>query len=122
MESIIYIFSISLQIAGAIMLIIRYWFKSVEAQVEVFQNNRTHVEEETLFLGGLEPSEKEFVKEIWQNRIAFAYITLGYIIGVWANTPSNKEASAIYIIILDVLFITFGIIASNKLSEKYENS
>lgn len=109
METCIYIFSTALQLAGAILLIIKYWFVSEKKQLTRIQGKRTRVENETLILGENVPNDSEFLQELWLSRIAFIYIACGYIFDIWANVSNaNKWVIAGLIVVATGIFVGLG--------------
>lgn len=108
-EIFTYILSIALQLAGAVMLIIKYWFGSAKKQLEKIEKSRASVKGEALALANDKPSDKEFVEELCMSRFAFIYIAVGYIVGIWGDiSDANKCCIACIIIILAVLLVLLG--------------
>jgi hypothetical protein len=118
-----YVLAISFQLAGALLLIVRYWFKSVESQLAVVESKRTHMIGEMLYLGKTQPDDSELVEEIWINRLAFVYIALGYFLGIWGDPLDTCKCKvALLAIFIASILVTIGKIASAKASNKYKNS
>lgn len=110
METWVYMISIAFQLSGAILLIIKYWCSSAKNQLTRIQNKRTHDEGGgVLILGDSLPSNQEFIEELWLSRIAFLYIAVGYIVGIWGNVEStNKYFATLMIIIMSCLLVIAG--------------
>ena len=120
-EIVAYIISIAFQLAGAVMLIMKYWSGSVKKQLDEIQKRRTGVEDEAIHLAGFEPSDKEFVEELCMSRFAFIYITVGYIVGIWGNnSDTNKCYIACIIFIIAVSLVLLGERVSCLKGEKYQ--
>lgn len=112
-EGIIYIIAISLQLAGAELLIMNYWSKPIEKLKKEELEKEVHVDEETLFLGGR--SENEIMKNIWLNRFAFLMIAFGYVVGIFGDLQNcNKWIVVTGVVVLSIIFA----LALNSISEK----
>lgn len=114
MEKWIYVISIALQLSGAILLIIKYWFGSAKEQLSRIQNKRTRdVGEGHIILGDSLPSDQEFIEELWISRIAFIYIAAGYIVGIWGSIEStNKNHIALMTILISFILVYIGKVIS----------
>ena len=69
----------------------------------------------TLDLGESRPNDSELVEEIWINRFAFAYLAIGYLLGIWGEPLS---ASKCMITLSVVLFVIVLVVVGKKISEK----
>ncbi len=117
MEKCIYILSIALQLAGAILLIIKYWFGSDKRQLSEIQRKRMKVENTTLLLGENVPNDNEFLEELWLSRIAFIYIACGYLLGIWGDVlNANKWVIAGFIVVVTSILVFTGKIFSKSKS------
>ena len=115
MEKCIYTVSIALQLAGAILLIIKFWSGSAKRQLAKIQKKRTHIENTTLIIGDSGPNDREYIEELCLNRTAFIYLAAGYIIGIWGDlADANKWIIALLIIIEAGIFVGIGKIISWK--------
>ena len=110
-----YILAISFQLAGALLLIVRYWFRSVDKQLKLNEMKKPHVSDGTLDLGESRTNDSELVEEIWINRFAFAYFAIGYLFGIWGEPLS---ASKCMITLGVVLFVIVLVLVGKKISEK----
>ena len=108
---ILYIVSLSFQIAGALILIVRYWCKSIDEQVKELDAKRNHFENETFICGQSVPSNREYVIEIKLNRFAFAFIACGYVCSIW-GTSRNKYIETIAIIVVTSIIVFAGLEAA----------
>lgn len=118
-----YIFAISFQLAGALLLIVRYWFKSVDKQLQSLESRRTHLDlgGEVLNLGETQPSDSEMAEEIWINRLAFAYIAIGYLLGIWGEPRGASKCVITFVVALFVLIlVAIGKKISKKESDKFK--
>ena len=120
MEKWIYVLSVSFQITGAVLLIIKYWFGSAKHQLMIIQSKRTHVENGALSLGCNGPSDREFIKELWLSRIAFLSIVIGYILGVFGDISTiNKWEILIEVVVCSFIIIVLVYIIVNCVSRQY---
>lgn len=113
-ESWIYILSISLQVTGAICLIINYWGNVKKKVILTYyaggempkaqDNNMVRLKKERL---------QSCAKDIYMNRCAFIYIVVGYGMGLFGELTENicKLHVLITIILFCIVFvcICFGI-------------
>ena len=116
-----YILAISFQLAGALLLIVRYWFKSVDKQLELLERKRPHANGEELHLGEPQPNDSELVEEIWINRLAFAYIAIGYFLGIWGEPlGANKCVITLGVAIFVVILVVIGKMISTAKEAKFK--
>lgn len=121
-ETWIYILSISLQVAGAICLIMNYW-GNVEKKVilsyyasgeisKAQDNNKVLLKKDRL---------QSCAKDIYTNRFSFICIIIGYGIGLFGNITDSSDK--LYVILAICLFcITFtytGQKLSSLISKKH---
>lgn len=111
---LVYILSLSFQVAGAVLLIIKYWGKTKDRIVDEYfpgSNIIERDEEDNIKL------EKEKVqvcaRNIYDNRMAFVFIAIGYILSIFG---SMNSISKIYILILVILFTVIIIVIEKKIS------
>ena len=96
---ICYLGAISFQLAGAVLLLVQYCFKSIESQLKSIAVKRTHLDGSVLYLGETKPNDCELVEEIWSNRLAFLYIALGYFVSIFGDPLDiNKLLIALIIV------------------------
>lgn len=122
METWVYMISIAFQLSGSILLIIKYWCSSAKNQLARVQNKRTRDEGGgVLILGDSLPSNQEFIEELWLSRIAFLYIAVGYIVGIWGNLESaNKDFVSFMIFMMSCLFVFVGKIISYLMGKAFQ--
>ena len=112
-----YIVSISFQLSGALLLLLRYCFVSIEKELKEIAKREHHVENTTLILGRTQPTPYEYVETVWLNRIAFGFITAGYLIGVWGAVENTKRSSVfLWIVCLSAILTIAALIVSKRLS------
>lgn len=113
----VYIIAITFQLTGAILLLIKYSFVNIEKGIQDNRNKETRIENDFLYLGSTQPTAAEYKENVWLNRIAFAYIAIGYLINVWgAIECGNKIKIFSTIVILSVVFSLLSLFISRKLS------
>ena len=112
MSALAYIFSISLQIAGALLLLIYSISTKREAVIRRFVGKGLLAREGER----LEYNEKAYKEEFcraYLNKFSFGYIALGYLLGVWGNSGNicawNLTVGIILIVFL-VMFITIKVV------------
>ena len=99
----IYILAVSLQLAGAELLIWNYWSKPIKQLKSEGLDKENHVEGSVLILNS--KSEDEIGKNIWLNRFAFVMIALGYVAGIFGDLQNcSRLCVALCVIVLSVLF------------------
>lgn len=99
----IYILSVSLQLAGAELLIWNYWSKPIKQLKSEELDKENHVEGSVLSINS--KSEDEIGKNIWLNRFAFVMIALGYVAGIFGDLQNcSRLYVAFCVILLSVLF------------------
>lgn len=104
-ETWVYILSISLQVAGAICLIMNYWGNVKEKVILTYyaggeipkaqDNDMVLLKKERL---------QSCAKDIYMNRFSFVYIIIGYAIGLFGNITDNSNRLCVLLAI--VLFCT----------------
>lgn len=101
---LVYILAISLQLAGAELLIVNYWRLPLKQLIEIELNKQPHVgEEETILYTGGE-SELEISRNILLNRFAFVFIALGYLFGVFGDMQDYcRWFIAFWVLVISVM-------------------
>ena len=117
----IYVFSVALQLSGAVLLLIKYSFVSIEKGILENKKKETHVEGHTLIMGSTQPTASEYAENVWLNRIAFALIALGYLLGVFGVNTGKKIVLCAWILILSMVLTTLFAIIAKKKSSKQAN-
>ena len=100
METIIYIISISLQLAGALLLMIFVLSTKREKVIQRFAGNgiiaRDNNTNEILYN---EKAFKDSFKNAYLNKCSFAFIALGYFMGVFGAINYNTALVGILIVL-----------------------
>ena len=107
----IYILSLAFQIAGAVLLIIKYCYNTKNRIIEEYFPGTNIAERDKN--GNIKLEKKEVqkcAKIIYDNRAAFFFIAVGYILSIFGNIESQSK---IYVLVFVVVF-TVIIIALEK--------
>lgn len=108
--NMMYIVSIALQLAGAIILMLQFWGNTKKKVIDTYypgcniaerdKDNKVTLEKEKL---------QKCAMNIYLNRVAFMYIVVGYLSGVYANLGDlDKKVTAMKIAIVSALLIFVG--------------
>ena len=122
MFRLFYIISISFQLSGAVLLLLKYSFVNIDKGIEENKRKESHAEGEAFVPGNTQPTSSEFAENVWLNRIAFALIAIGYLTSVWGRIDNCQRAmSFIWIILLSAGITTVSYwvskhLGSNKMS------
>lgn len=112
----LYIISVSLQLSGAILLLIKYCFLNIDKGIKKNKKKETHVENECIMMGRNQPTPVEFAENIWLNRFAFALIVAGYLLSVWGSVNNDhKPLAFICILLLSVVVTVIAFFVTKKL-------
>ena len=108
-----YVGAISFQLAGAVLLLIGFCGKTWDRILNLYfpGSNFANVKD------GMVELEKEKIqkcaRKIYQNRVAFLYISLGYILGVYGEiVVSDKNSIIVGIVLGSIGLIIFEQIVS----------
>lgn len=118
-----YVFAISLQISGAVMLL---WYSASTKRDDVIKRfmKRRFVSENknTNSIEYDEKTYKEEFKVAYLNKISFGYIAVGYIINVWGDCSSFCKIFIVMVIVICsvlVMFLTYkGVLLWTHFSKK----
>ena len=110
----IYVFSVSLQLSGALLLLIKYSFVNIEKGILEAKKKENHVENGKLILGNTQPTPSEYAENVWLNRIAFALIALGYLLGVFGVNTGNRFVLFAWILVLSVVITSFFAVTAKR--------
>ena len=118
--TVIYTIAISLQLAGAVILIINYCRNTHNQIIDRYFPGSNLVERDNKDNIVLEKERvQEVVREIFMNRCAFFYIGAGYIVGIYGEAgKTNKCIISILVIIGSFLLIVLGEIILNGIVKK----
>lgn len=102
MELFFYIFSISLQLAGALLLMIFSFSTKREKVIKRFCNKDIINQDENMEISYNEEEFKNTFKIAYLSKFSFCYIALGYIIGVLGT----RELASKFTTILEIIICT----------------
>jgi len=103
-----YIFAISFQVAGALQLLVSFVSTKRDNVIKRFAgkgfisrdgNTKKVLYDKSSFLA-------EF-KTAWLSKIAFGFIAIGYLIGIWGNIEDDKKISAFFLIAAITAMVLF---------------
>ena len=115
----IYTISLSLQLSGAVLLLLKYTFTNIRKGIRETSEKESRVEDGTLFLGRTQPTKKEYRENAWLNRMAFAYIALGYLTSIWGSiSESPRYIIFVWVLIQSVFLTAISYYASKRLHGK----
>ena len=118
----IYIISISFQLSGAVLLLIKYSFVNIEKGIIEKEKKENHTKETTLLLGSTQPTDSEYTENVWLNRIAFALIAAGYLLGVWGEIRGEKRIVVFFLVIaVSTILTALSVFISKRLSATRTN-
>lgn len=89
MEIIAYVLSLAFQVAGAILLIIKYFGNTQKQIIEEYFSGSSYVEtDKTNINNSLLKKDKvrECARKVYDNRMAFVFIAAGYILSIFGDT------------------------------------
>lgn len=118
-----YTLSVTLQLSGAVLLLIRYCFVSIEKELQEIEKRKTHVENELIVFGRTQPTPYEYKESVWLNRIAFTYISVGYLLNVLGMIECRNKIMAFFLIVVLSSILTFSSVQiAKKLSKDKETN
>ena len=118
---IIYILAISLQVTGAVLLIIKYWEKTIKKHLDDLYKKQNHVKDGGLYIGNAAPSDYEYTYEIVISRMAFIYLAIGYLTGV-IGEKGNWQIDLPAIAVLTFLIVIVSRRFAIRFSTKYRTN
>ena len=122
-SDLIYVVSMSLQLSGAVLLLIHFWGVNIEKGIEINKEIGTHVDEEQSIavLGPTTPPPYEYAKSVWLNRFAFLNISFGYLVAVFGEIDcKNKCCIVICIFVFSSSLVALSCFISHRLSVRYK--
>ena len=131
-EVIAYVLSLSFQVAGAVLLIIKYFGKTKERIIEEYFPGSNIAERDENDNSTLEKEKVRFcVRNIYDNRMAFLFIAVGYILSIFGEVNGECKlcilmfviACTVAIILLEKAFsiIVSNLIYKNDITVPYDN-
>lgn len=118
-SNVLYILAISLQLAGALILICHY-MRNTEKQIkDSYFCQDAIVETEN----GKVKLRKEKVRikaaEIYINRFAFGYIAIGYFFGIFGDIEDRNRGLIVFLIaIMTILLMAIGLRCQRRMANK----
>lgn len=126
--SFLYIFALAFQIAGAILLIIKYWGKTKQRIIDVYFPGSGIANNDGNDNAVLDLNRTRICAvEIYNNRMAFIYITLGYILSIFGEKQLDSFITLIAVLLASTILIVLEkliakLIAYNKYTEEIKIS
>ena len=119
MSELIYVVAISLQLAGAVLLINKYWEKKLQKQVDALWLKQNHMTGKTIHIGDAAPTNVEYALEVILSRIAFVYLALGYLLGVCGERGMILRDMG-FVVIVSFILVMVGKNEAKKNSKKFD--
>lgn len=105
-NTMIYIFSLSFQLAGAILLIIKYFGKTKNRIIEEYFPGSNIIERDEKNICRMERDKvRESVRKVYDNRMSFIFIAVGYILSIFENKSYLSKVYIALFVILGALII-----------------
>ena len=123
-SNVLYVFSISLQVAGALLLVLFSISTNRKDVIKRFIGKRFVVQSGK----EIDYNHEEFINEYrnsYLNKLAFIYISIGYLIGIFADTNEQYlYLIFIFIILLTgfIMLLSVGVITKYVKCKKTINS
>ena len=107
MEVIAYILSLAFQVAGAVLLIIKYWGKTRERIIEdYFPGSNVAERDENNNITLEKHKVQACAQNIYDNRMAFVFIAIGYILSVFGAIDDICRVCILaYVIVTTIVII-----------------
>lgn len=126
LKTLLYIISISFQLAGALILVKRFNPMKVKEQViEAVKQDRSKGGSQWHTYGsdGIQHTESKEIRqtkaeELYLNGLAFIYIAAGYILGIFGEIKKNRWIVLIFVITLAVIIMMISVLACRHFAEK----
>lgn len=120
-EVAIYIMSLALQVAGAVLLIIKYFGKTKDRIIDEYFPGSNIVERDKNNNVTLRKEKvQECVRQIYDNRMAFVFIAVGYVLSIFGSTNSAcKICLFAYLVVFTVAIIWLEKSISRIIANKY---
>ena len=119
-EVAMYILSLALQVAGAVLLIIKYFGKTKDRIIDEYFPGSNIIERDKANKATLcKEKVQECVKRIYDNRMAFVFIAIGYVLSLFGATNNAcKICLFLYLVIFTVVIILIEKSISNIIARK----
>lgn len=117
---IVYVSALAFQIAGAVLLIIKYWGNTEQRVINVYYPGTGIASNDGDDNAILEVNRvRECVAEIYGNRMAFIYIAVGYALSIFGNKGTFDNVVVLAMVtVLAVIFIVLEILLAKALAKK----
>ena len=113
-----YIISISFQFAGAVILLTSFCGNTKQKIVNEYYSGSNFVYPNDNKIRLNKQKKWKCASTIYLNRVAFAYVAIGYITGVFGDIQSyNRGSVAIFIVAISAILIIVGKVFCVKLSK-----
>lgn len=114
-----YTLSLAFQVAGAVLLIIKYFGRTKERIIDEYFPGSNYVKYDENENVTLEKNKvQECVQRIYSNRMAFVFIVIGYILSIFGIVPEkNKGCILVFVIVGTIIIILLGKGISVKISK-----
>lgn len=118
-HTILYVTSVSLQVAGALALMISFW-NNINHEIlkiiysSVLTANRDN--DNNVLIPKIELYKA--TRHIWMNRIAFVYLALGYILGVFGRNDGHELCIILLLLLMISLLILISWLVSFFIAKK----
>lgn len=119
LKNVWYILAISFQLAGALLLICHY-MRNTEKQIKgSYFSQDAIVKTENGKVKLRKEKVRTKAEEIYINRIAFAYIAIGYFIGIFGDIEDRNRGLIVFLIaIMTILLMTIGLKCQRRIANK----
>lgn len=106
LEVLFYIFSLAFQVAGAVLLIIKYWGKTKERIIDEYfpgSNIAERDKDNNVIL------KKEIVQscaqKVYDNRMAFLFIAIGYVLSIFGTLNEGYRLYVLALVVVSTVII-----------------
>lgn len=109
MGEVIYIISLSLQISGALILLLEWCKNKDDVLAEEYYKEKLHMGKHTKDDNvemEIDPkSIEKIMKNVYANRVAFLLIFAGYILNIFGDAVEDKWVAAFFVFLLTLILI-----------------
>lgn len=111
-EVLMYIFSLAFQIAGAVLLIIKFWGNTYNRIIETYYPGAGIADNDGDYNAILDVDRvRECAKEIYGNRAAFIYIAIGYVVSIFGEKQDVDD----WLLLIFVIEVTIFLIMAERI-------
>ena len=102
----IYVLSLAFQVAGAVLLIIRYWGRTKERIIEEYFPGSNIIGRDEDNNVRLEKTKvQKCAQTIYDNRMAFVFIAIGYILSIFGTTNGACQYCLLAVLVMSTIVI-----------------